>query len=201
MNKPFLTFDSFELHGPIHYDEAVWQEAKIPPDYPVAYVQTYRPDVQDAGEVYWRGYDGMCGVARRLQGLVRPMLDEEPWEEPFGWAPEPWVHAPVELAPEEALCLLAPYLSGLRIELHDRVTHEYRLDADGAIMWCDPCRPTIHPWVRTQSWFTSPDATTEYQFNSNPETDAPAQVAVAVRELAAVTGGVILDEDGYPWPA
>jgi hypothetical protein len=206
MTDPFLTFDMFELRGPVGYDEKMWRAAEIPAEYPQAYVLTARPGVAESYQVEWIGYDSLCGVARRLRGLARPALDGEPWADPFGAAPDPWVHAAVELTPDQTIGLLEPYLTGLQVSVHDEITREYRLDADGVAVWCDPCSPTIYPLVRTQAWFTSADATTDYQFTSDPDTDAPARVAVVARvavaaqALAAATGGLVLDEDGYPWP-
>jgi len=80
-----------------------------------------------------------------------------------------------------------------------KIIGEYRLDTDGVIVWVNPCVPTSFPLVRAQPWFATADRTTEYQFHADPATDAPARVATAARVLASATGGVVLDEDGYPW--
>jgi len=191
-------FGPFELRGPIRYDAEDLLGATVPPGYPQLYALTC--ESSETGHTYWMGYDCVTGLARRLRGLCRPGFDGEPWDEPWLFEPDPWVHAPLELSPDETLRLLAPHLPGLRIEVHDEVTREFRLDGDGVIVWCDPCTPTLYPLVGREPWFTFGERSTEYQFNSDPETDAPARVVEAARVLAARTRGLILDEDGYPWP-
>jgi hypothetical protein len=197
---PLVTFDAFELHGPVRFDAEDLLGAIVPPGYPQLYALTCDANATEPGRTYWMGYDCATGLARRLRGLCRPGFDGEPWDEPWVFEPDPWVHAPVELSPHETLRLLAPHLPGLRIEVHDEITREFRLDGDGVIVWCDPCTPTLYPLVRRSPWFTFGERSTEYQFNSDPETDAPARVVEAARVLASRTRGLILDEDGYPWP-
>jgi hypothetical protein len=207
-NDPFLTFDTFELHGPVRYDAddllgtvvPPVVPPMVPPGYPQAFALTYTANEADSGQAFWIGYDCATGLARRLRGLCRPGFDDEPWDEPWRFEADPWVHAPVELSPEETLRLLAPFLPGLRVEVHDEVTREFRLDGDGVVIWCDPITPTLYPLVRRQPWFTFGERSTDYQFNSDSDPAALTRVAEAAQALAARTRGVILDEDGYPWP-
>ncbi len=78
-------------------------------------------------------------------------------------------------------------------------TGEYRIDADGVILWCDPVSPTEYPRVLAQDWYDAAPARAEYQFVSDPGTDGPERAETAARVLAGATGGIVLDEDGFSW--
>jgi hypothetical protein len=193
-----LGFDMFTL-TPVDYDEDLWEGADLPPDLRRAYVLGYRAGGtgSGSGQDDEMGHDLLRGLARRLGGRWRRDVDAA-WDDPAGEPVDPWVYSPVALPAEEALDLLAPHLVDASIVDREE-TGEYRIDADGLILWCDPLTPTQYPRVLAQSWYDVGREFAEYQFVSDPDAGGPERAEAAARVLADATGGVVLDEDGFPW--
>jgi hypothetical protein len=199
MSGMYLAFDMFTL-TPVHYDEELWRQGDLPPDFPRSYRLGYAAGGTSSG--YWQddqmGYDLLHGLARRLGGRCRRNADAD-WDDPGGEPADPWVFAPVALPAEEALDLLAPHLVDASI-VNREASGEYRIDAEGLILWCDPFMPTRYPQVLAQSWYDEARDFAEYQFVSDPDAGGPERAEAAARVLADATGGIVLDEDGFPWP-
>jgi hypothetical protein len=193
-----LAFDLYTL-SPVGYDEDLWEDADLPPDRPRAYLLGFEGESDSRS---WQdeqiGYDLLRGLARRLDGRCRPNV-EMAWDALSGEPADPWVYAPRTLSPEEALDLLAPHLVDASI-VSRADSGEYRIDADGLIMWCDPLTPTPYPHVKARSWYDTARDVAEYQFVSDPAAGGPERADTAARILAAEAGGIVLDEDGFSWP-
>jgi hypothetical protein len=199
MSGLYLGFDIFTL-TPVGYDEDLWEDADMPSDLRRAYVLGYKAGGTSSGYAQddEMGYDLLRGLSRRLGGRCRRDVDAE-WDDLGGEPADPWVFAPVALPAEETLDVLAPHLVDARI-VDREGTGEYRIDADGLILWCDPLTPTEYPQVLAQSWHHSSRDRAEYQFVSDPSAGGPERADTAARVLADATGGIVLDEDGFPWP-
>jgi hypothetical protein len=184
----------------VGWDEQLWRQADLPLDYPNAYVLGYKGgrSGSGSGQVDQMGYDLLRGLARRLGGRCRRAGDD-PWDDPSGEPADPWVFAPIALPAEQTLDMLAPHLPDLHVTARED-GGEYRLDADSVIVWCDPLSPTLYPLVLAQDWYATAAQIVEYQFVVDPGADGPERADQAARALAAVTGGIVLDEDGFPWP-
>jgi len=188
--------DTFEVRGPVDYDEAVWRRAGLPPEFPHMYAVRLGPNGYSSSISDWTRYNLVTGLARKLRGRCRDRARNR-WIEPYGEPPDPLVLAPRLLSAEDALRLLSPYLPGLHIGFRDGT--EYGLGTDVAVMQIDVKTPSIFPLVRAQSWFTSARAVAEYEFGTDGTPPGRRQIDVAARALAATTDGVLLDEDGFPW--
>jgi hypothetical protein len=198
MSGSYLAFDMFTL-TPVHYDEQLWRLGDLPPDFPRAYRLGYAAGGTSSGYAQddEMGYDLLRGLARRLGGRWRREADAD-WDAQGGEPVDPWVFAPVALPAEEALDLLAPHLVDATI-VDREDSGEFRIDANGLILWCDPLTPTRYPLVLDQSWYDEDRDFAEYQFVSDPGAGGPARAEAAARVLAGATGGIVLDEDGFAW--
>jgi hypothetical protein len=199
MSGTYLSFDMFTL-GPVSYNEELWRLCDLPPDFPRAYRLGYGSRVSSSGHAQddEMGYDLLRGLSSRLGGRWRRDADVE-WDDLGGEPADPWVFAPFALRAEETLDVLVPHVGDARV-VDREDSGEYRIDADGLILWCDPLTPTPYPQVLAQDWYDTARDFTEYQFVSDPDTDGPARADAAARALAEAASGIVLDEDGFRWP-
>jgi hypothetical protein len=191
------------LVGPIACDEDLRHQAGLPEGAVAAYAV---PAGSGAFEHDGSGGHLLTGLARRLGGWVRSSATEgggwerpaEPPVPPLVWTPVPYVFAARALSVEEARQLFTPHLPGLRLEIDDSMWYALRND-DAMILGFRESVGLMYPLVRRQSWFTSWQAVACYAVTS--EAIDPTVTALPVADvLAAATTGLILDQDGFPWP-
>lgn len=190
--------DAFELYGPVEYDPAVWRRVQLPPEFPQAYAVRFGADGNLSPISDWARFGLVTGLARRLSGSCRSMASN-PWDQPHGEPADPCVLAPRKLPAEEALRLLQPSLPELHIRDQDEAI--FTLAAGAVSVWGEVEKPAIFPLVRMQPWFASASALTECEFVSDGSASGRGQAETAARALTAATGGILLDDDGFPWPS
>jgi hypothetical protein len=188
--------DVFEVHGPLGYHEALRRRSDLPPEFPHAYAVAPGPDAHLSVISDWTRYDLVRGLARRLGGRCRVGPDK-PWEDPNGEPACPLVVAPRALSADDALGFLDPYLPGLQVAFQDE--DGYWLDIDAWMMHAELSTPAVFPLVHAQSWFASAETLVEYEFGTDGTSPGRERVEAAAQALATATGGVLLDENGFPW--
>jgi hypothetical protein len=181
------------LRGPFSYDAELWRDAELPAALPSVYVASHRPHPPQHELL---GHDLIVGLCRRLGGQCRHRVGSG-WLDIRGLPAEPRVYAPRELLPQEVLRLLASHLPGL--ELAGRAKRRYELSAPDAAVVARRPPASLFPLVRREHWYSSPEATAEYSILPDEDPQPHERAAQAAQALADATGGLLLDEDGFPW--
>lgn len=188
--------DGVELLGPFGRTDPRWPDPRLPARFEAAYVTRSTPRSDDTSLDDTR-YDLLDGLARRLSGLVREQR-RSLWVAAPREPVIPLVLAPRRLTAEEAIGVLSAHYPGLL--LGDQDDESYRLYAGGyGVLLAELAAPSIFPHVARQSWFTGKPATTEYCLYHGDTPEGPRHTADAARTLAHATGGMVLDEDGFPY--
>jgi hypothetical protein len=201
--------ESLVLHGPLRCDDDLRRQAELPADAVTAYAVAYAP-----GQVPidWTGPDLVAGLARRLDGRIRQPADRSgQWQKLGGVPVQPRVHAAGRLPAERVSALLAPYLPGLRPEETSGAGRGRKRNHGEQAMWeSDKVGVLVasgmpdqrFPLIRHQPWFISWADVSEYALFVEDFYDfrgALEQALAAADALVAATGGLLLDEDGFPW--
>lgn len=199
--------EGFDVLGPFHRQEgAKWPDHGLPATFRTAYVTRPRP--ADDGGDDWAAETRhllLYGLARRLSGQVRDRCTK-PWRDPAEFPAAPNVQAPKSgrLAHEALIRLLASHYPGFVAKPEESFL--YDLQGAGGVgdsVWLatDLTSPTAFPLTRLRFSVTGPTEIVQYEFEHDTTAVADlrrmAEVAAAI---AAATGGIILDEDGFPWP-
>jgi hypothetical protein len=181
------------LRGPFGYDEELWRKADLPSELTSAYTAGHKPNAP-AHELLGRGL--IAGLCRRLGGRCRHRVGEDCAD--LRDAPvAPRVYASRELLPQEVLRLLAVHLPGL--EFAGRAKRRYQFSAADTSMVVRRPPGSLFPLVRREHWFTSPETTVEYLILPGDGRPPHERAAQAAQELVEATGGLLVDQDGFPW--
>ncbi len=203
---------TLHLRGPVACDEHVRRRADLPDATVAAYVAVALSDPPYAAEL--GGVALLLGLGRRLGGRVRLAVDDGRWFDPDQYPVHPVVQAPHRLSRDELLALLAPHLSNLRFD--DSEDPDDPLDpddpeyGDADLLVSDTVSVSVttgnvpcHPLVRRQPWCPPDGTSTEYAVLPNhsdempqPATDESLRITDV---LLTATGGLLLDDDGFPW--
>lgn len=190
-----LVTPCLQLVGPLRHDETLWRRAAIPAAAATAYAVTDQPRL---GHVLLEltGGDLAAGLARRLGGWYRGQ-DETRWHAGGAEPPEPCVYAPDVLSAGRTTQLLKPCLAALH--LADQDDGWYRLESGGvSVIVASDASDESYPLISQQPWFVSWERTAVYHISA-ADSAGRHQASRAARILRHATGGVLLDDDGFPW--
>jgi hypothetical protein len=181
------------LHGPIPYDEQRWRAAGLPSGTTVAYAVQF---VSGNADMEPAARDPLAGVCRLLGGQVREAGRE--WESLYGTQPhDPTVYAPRQLSADEMIDLIGTLLPGLRL-VDEGDAGYYRLEsADTEVLAMDQSE-AIYPLVRREPWYEDFEGTARHAIEPLDGRPYGAAVEQALDLVRAATGGVLLDEFGFP---
>jgi hypothetical protein len=184
---------SLRLDGPFPYDETLWRRAKLPPEATTVYAVT----ADAASDEDWMQCPLVWGICRRLGGRSRGGV-RSGWQDRYRTPAEPRVYVDPELPREDVVDLLAPHLPGLETVVRDYFVDEHEsedvnLDVVASALF-------RFPLIRAQPWFSSWDSTAEYALHPHDTPRARRRAEQAAHILADAAGGLVLDEDGFPWP-
>jgi hypothetical protein len=189
------TRDGFTLHGPVLRTGPAWPDPGLPARLQAAYVTEWRREGVDYPGDHTR-YQLLDGLARRLSGLVRE-TPRKPWQAPGDEPSSPTVLAPRRLTPDEAIRVLSAQYPGLTVGYQDEDTYE--LYDDGQVLSVELTTPSIFPLVRLQPWYTRAAEVTEYTLTHLTTEEELRRMVDVAGTLARATGGIVLDQDGFPW--
>ena len=202
--------ESLILHGPLRCDDDLRRQAELPADAVTAYAVAYAPGQVP---VDWTGVGLLAGLARRLDGRIRQPADKTgSWSNPVRIPVDPRVYAAGRLPVERVSALLAPHLPGLRLDETSGAERRRKRSDDERPTWeSDKVGVLVSSGmpdqrfalVRRQPWFITWDDVSEYALFVEDFYDfrgALEQALAAADALVAATGGLLLDEDGFPWP-
>jgi hypothetical protein len=184
------------LHGPIPYDEQRWRAAGLPSGTAVAYAVQF---VSGNADMEPATRDPLAGACRLLGGQVREAGGD--WESLYGTPPrDPTVYAPRQLSAGEMIDLIGTLLPGLRL-VDEGDAGYYRLEsADTEVLGMDQSE-AIYPLVRREQWYEDFESTARHAVEPLDDRPYGAEIERARDVVRVETGGILLDEFGFPWRA
>lgn len=198
--------EGFDVLGPFpRHGDGKWPDPALPALLGAAYVTRLRPTPDDRDWSDDTRHLLLSGLARRLSGQVRDRYSQ-PWRDPTVLPAAPLVQAPkaAQLAPAALLSLLTSHYPGFAAEAKKSGLYDLQgSDGHSDSVWlaADLECPSVFPLARLRFSATGSTDIVEYGFEHDATASAElrrmAEVAAAI---ATATGGIILDEDGFPWP-